>query len=68
MKKSQLRQIIKEEISSLNESRSLPLTTEEANQLKYILKMKLKYYEETGDKFFEDEIILVTNILNKLNK
>tara|TARA_B100000497_G_C7574677_1_gene346171 strand:- start:255 stop:461 length:207 start_codon:yes stop_codon:yes gene_type:complete len=68
MKKSDLRQIIKEEISKLNESRSLPLTTEEASKLKYILKMKLKYYEETGDEFFEDEIILVTNILNKLTK
>ena len=68
MKKSQLRQIIKEEISRLNESRSLPLTTEEASKLKYILKMQLKYYEETGDIFFADEIILVTNILNKLTK
>jgi hypothetical protein len=68
MKKSQLRQIIKEEISSLNESKSLQLTPEEASKLKYILKMELKYYEETGDKFFEEEIILVTNILNKLTK
>jgi len=66
MKRSELRNIIKEEISSLNESKSLQLTPEEASKLKYILKMKLKYYEETGDTFFEDEIILVTNILNKL--
>ena len=66
MKKSQLRQIIKEEISSLNESKSLQLTPEEASKLKYILKMELKYYEETGDKFFEEEIMLVTSILNKI--
>ena len=62
MKKSQLRQIIKEEL--LKES--LEFTPVERKKLIYILEMKLKYYEETGDEFFAEEIEIVTSILNKI--
>jgi len=48
------------------ESKSLQLTSEEVRRLKYLLEMKLKYYEETGDEFFEDEYKSLTGILNKL--
>jgi len=67
MKRSQLKQLIKEEIrSALNEVTSLQLTSEEVRRLKYLLEMKLQYYEQTGDKFFEDEYKSLTGILNKL--
>ena len=49
----------------LNES--LELTPEERRQLIYILEMKLKNYEETGDEFFAEEMEIVANILNKIN-
>ena len=49
----------------LNES--LELTPEEKRQLIYILEMKLKNYEETGDEFFDEEMEIVANILNKIN-
>ena len=49
----------------LNES--LELTPEERRQLIYILEMKLKNYEETGDEFFAEEMKIVANILNKIN-
>ena len=62
MKKSELRKIIKEEL--LKES--LELTPEERKKLIYILKMKLRDYEETGEKFFAEEIEMVKNILNKI--
>ena len=62
MKKSQLRQIIKEEL--LKES--LELTPEERKKLIYILKMKLIDMEETGEKFFAEEIEMVKNILMKV--
>jgi len=62
MKKSQLRQIIKEEL--LKES--LEFTPEERKKLIYILKMKLIDMEETGDEFFAEEIEIVTSILNKI--
>jgi hypothetical protein len=62
MKKSELRQIIKEEL--LKES--LELTPEERKKLIYILKMKLRDYGETGEKFFAEEIEMVKNILNKI--
>ena len=48
----------------LNES--LELTPEERRQLIYILEMKLKNYEETGDEFFDEEMEIVANILNKI--
>ena len=48
----------------LNES--LELTPEEKRQLIYILEMKLKNYEETGDEFFDEEMEIVANILNKI--
>ena len=62
MKKSELRQIIKEEL--LKES--LELTPEERKKLIYILKMKLRDMEETGEKFFAEEIEMVKNILMKV--
>jgi hypothetical protein len=62
MKKSQLRQIIKEEL--LKES--LEFTPEERKKLIYILKMKLIDMEETGEKFFAEEIEMVENILMKV--
>jgi len=55
---------------SVNESEvlneSLELTPEEKRQLIYILEMKLKNYEETGDEFFAEEMKIVANILNKI--
>jgi len=62
MKKSELRQIIKEEL--LKES--LEFIPEERKKLIYILKMKLIDMEETGEKFFAEEIEMVKNILNKI--
>lgn len=62
MKKSELRQIIKEEL--LKES--LEFTPEERKKLIYILKMKLRDYEETGGKFFAEEIEMVKQILMKV--
>ena len=53
MKRSQLRQIIKEEIkSSLNES--LEFTPEERKQLIYILGIQLDRMEDQGDEFEEE--------------
>ena len=67
MTESILKQLIKEEIRSvLNEVTSLQLTSEEVRRLKYLLEMKLKYYEQTGDEFFEAEYKSLTGILNKL--
>ena len=62
MKKSELRQIIKEEITK----ESLEFTPEERKKLIYILKMKLIDMEETGEKFFAEEIEMVKNILMKV--
>jgi len=65
MKKSQLRQIIKEEIkSSLNES--LEFTPEERKQLIYILGIQLDRMEDQGDEFFAEEIEIIKSILNKI--
>ena len=62
MKKSELRQIIKEEL--LKES--LEFTPEEIKKLIYILEMKLIDMEETGEKFFAEEIAMVKQILMKV--
>ena len=65
MKHSQLKQLIKEEIRSvLNES--LELTPIERRKLIYTLEMKVEEMQDKGDKFFSDEIEILTNILNKI--
>tara|TARA_Y100001937_G_C6890034_1_gene228623 strand:- start:182 stop:358 length:177 start_codon:yes stop_codon:yes gene_type:complete len=51
-----------EEINETNQS----FTSEEKKKLIYILKMKLKDYEENG-RFFAEEIKIVKNILNKIS-
>ena len=65
MKKSELRNIIKEEISRLNEPKTLQLTAEEVSRLKYILEHKLIDYEASPD-FSKVAIVEVENILKKL--
>ncbi len=45
---------------------SIEFTLEERKKLIYILKMKLRDYEETGEKFFAEEIEMVKNILMKV--
>jgi hypothetical protein len=65
MKKSQLRNIIKEEISRLNESKTLQLTAEEVRRLKYILEQKIIDWEGSPD-FWKVAIIEAENILKKL--
>ena len=62
MKKSQLRQIIKEEI--INES--LQFTPEEEKMLIRILNNQLDVYNDFEDKWYTEEIGLVKQILMKV--
>jgi len=48
----------------LNES--LELTPVERKKLIYTLEMKVEEMEDKGDKFFDEEIKILTNILNKI--
>jgi hypothetical protein len=61
MKKSELRNIIKEEL--LKES--LQFTPEEREMLIRVLKNQLDVYSDF-DKFYEPEIEMVKNLINKL--
>tara|TARA_R110000823_G_scaffold30439_13_gene87427 strand:+ start:2579 stop:2776 length:198 start_codon:yes stop_codon:yes gene_type:complete len=62
MKKSELRQIIKEEI--INES--LQFTPEEEKMLIRILNNQLDVYNDFEDKWYTEEIGLVKQILMKV--
>ena len=61
MKKSQLRQIIKEEISK----ESLQFTPEEKKVLIRVLNKQLDVYNKF-DQFYSPEVAMVKQILNKI--
>jgi hypothetical protein len=61
MKKSQLKQIIKEEI----QKESLEFTPEEKKMLIRVLNNQLDVYNDF-DKFYSPEIAMVKQILNKI--
>ena len=66
MKKSDLLRIIKEEVEKKFINESLQLDPKEKKLLTYILEMKIQNDYSGKERFFADEIEIVTNILNKL--